>query len=477
MFQPFLIVLMLLPALREAIGEPAARAGLTDRSIALATIGSIALLWLAGHVLVWRCGREIDRTGRAWLAARAERMCIAVRLAIVIAMGVSILTLGWLDVVRGWTGDLIALDELLALAPALLAIALTWWTFAPIDRRFREATLLRDLDSGHTIHAMPTRGEYTWMMSRQAMGLSCVPLLLMLTWRETVSTSLLWAWRWDWVGREALGVLEPVLQLAGAIGLLITLPPLIRRVWDTVPLAPGVLRDELEALCRSHNVRVREILVWRTGGLMLNGAVMGLVPRMRYILLTDALLESLSPAQIQAVMAHEVGHVRLRHMPWMWGACLSVLLLSGGLVDALARGREHWLPPQPWSDLSLAGLSLGLALLVFGWVSRRFEWQADAFAVKHLSGVTWLSPDPRPTTPEAILAMVGALQSVAVLNNIPRERFNWRHGSIAERQRRLRGLQALRTDRFSIDRIARGWKWGVSASLLVGVALAAWSGA
>jgi STE24 endopeptidase len=471
-----LIVLMLLPALREVIGEPSLLTRLSGGQIAMITVGTIAFVWAICQLLVWRCGREIDRTGHAWQAGRADRFCGLARVLIVLAMGLAMLALGWLDIVRGVIGDLIVIDELLALLPALVALVMTWWSFFPIDRRFREASLLRELDRGHTINAMPSRWGYALMMARQTMTLSCVPLLVMLTWREAVSTGLLWAWWWDWVSTELARVLEPALQLGGAIGILVLLPPIIRRVWDTVPLAPGPMRDELEALCRSHDVRVREILVWRTGGLMLNGAVMGLVPRLRYILLTDALLDALGPRQIHAVMAHEVGHVRLRHMPWMWGACLGTLMLTGAGVESFVRWKPEWMPTSPWDELSAGLFSIGLTLLVFGWISRRFEWQADAFAVKHLSGVTWLEPEPRPATPEAIGAMVGALQSVAMLNNIPRERFNWRHGSIADRQRRLRGLQALRTDQFSIDRISRVWKWAIGLGLLASLGLAALAG-
>ena len=39
-----------------------------------------------------------------------------------------------------------------------------------------------------------------------------------------------------------------------------------------------------------NGVRMSRILVWRTGGVMLNGAVVGFVPAARYLLLTDAVI-------------------------------------------------------------------------------------------------------------------------------------------------------------------------------------------
>ncbi|QKK09010.1 MAG: hypothetical protein HND58_13120 [Planctomycetota bacterium] len=91
------------------------------------------------------------------------------------------------------------------------------------------------------------------------------------------------------------------LQLLGVVALLAFLPLALRLLWDTVPLGPGGLRDGLVAMCGRYRVRVRNILVWRTHGAMINGAVVGLLPRLRYIVLTDALLETLSGAQVEAV--------------------------------------------------------------------------------------------------------------------------------------------------------------------------------
>ena len=99
---------------------------------------------------------------------------------------------------------------------------------------------------------------------------------------------------------------------AGLIALLF--PTLLRWTWKTTPLAAGPLRERLEAAARRCRFRAREILVWHTGDMVVNAAVAGFVPGLRYVFLTDALLTRLTPEEIEAVFAHEVGHVRHRHL-------------------------------------------------------------------------------------------------------------------------------------------------------------------
>jgi STE24 endopeptidase len=107
----------------------------------------------------------------------------------------------------------------------------------------------------------------------------------------------------------------------------------------------------------------------------------------------DTLLAKLSPGEVEAVLAHELGHFRRRHvlqrLVLMMGVWLGVLALLG------------WLLPQPafylglgvQPDLSAPNDALALLLVlsvlpVFGFFvtpllsawSRRHEFEADAFA-------------------------------------------------------------------------------------------------
>jgi hypothetical protein len=210
---------------------------------------------------------------------------------------------------------------------------------------------------------------------------------------------------------------------------------------------------------------------------MINAAVMGLIGPLRYVLLTDALLESMDADQVEAVMAHEVAHVRRHHMPWMVVALVAALLVGVMTLNLplLAIGAagvvpQSWVPPM-WLEVVLLVLELAVALAVFGWVSRRFERQADTFAVQHLSGMGRPDLERAATiSPHAAVAMSAALERIAHLNALdPRQR-SWRHGSIAWRQAYLASIIGRPLGDLAIDRVVRRIK--LVAGLVVAAAIA-----
>ena len=73
---------------------------------------------------------------------------------------------------------------------------------------------------------------------------------------------------------------------------------------------------------------------------------------------------------------------------------------------------------------------------------------------------------------EAADSMAGALQSVAILNHIPRHKFTWRHGSIASRQRAIESLVGRQVDALPIDRASRRIKLAALAALALFATLA-----
>ena len=71
---------------------------------------------------------------------------------------------------------------------------------------------------------------------------------------------------------------------------------------------------------------------------MVNACVTGILPRFRYVLLSDALLESLTPLESAAVFGHEIGHVAHRHFlyfAFFFMGSLGVLSLFGDLVSLI----------------------------------------------------------------------------------------------------------------------------------------------
>jgi STE24 endopeptidase len=118
--------------------------------------------------------------------------------------------------------------------------------------------------------------------------------------------------------------------------------------------------------------------------------------RAKRIVFFDTLVERLQPAEIEAVLAHELGHFKLKHiakrLAFSFVASLVFLALLG------------WLAEQPWFYTGLGvtpaldGGNQGVALVLFmlvlpvftfvfapvaSYLSRRHEFEADAFAARH----------------------------------------------------------------------------------------------
>src|SRR6185436_21061634 len=94
-----------------------------------------------------------------------------------------------------------------------------------------------------------------------------------------------------------------------------------------------------ERTCRRIGLRYREILLWHTHGMAINAAVMGFVGPLRYILVSDALLETMDEEEIEAVFGHEAGHVRHYHLQFFMLFVMVTMYITGGLLELLVRTR------------------------------------------------------------------------------------------------------------------------------------------
>ena len=392
--------------------------------------------------------------------------------------GIGVFALGWGGVVQGVLGTRLTREFelpglLLGIFPAVCAWMGLWWSQYPADRALREQNMLPQLEAGLPVHAAPSFRHYFFSNLRLQVLFTVVPVLMIVFVRD-VFAALVPARYWQ----QAPESLDAGSMLVAAALVFVFAPEILRRVLNTQPLEDGPLRRRLEAMCRRYRLGYRDILLWKTHHNMGNAAVMGLLPRMRYILLSDLLLERMTDEQIEAVFAHEVGHVVHRHMAWY--VVFFVILVLAGF------GAEHWLKPPvgatdvgtivpvlpPW--LSAMGLMASF-LIVFGYLSRRFERQADVFAARAMEAArneqlaTVASTQMAPSAPSSYVGSYGAavfasaLQRVATMNNIPItppgrlrgsltrrlsdviERMsdaahNWFHGSILHRMEYLQGL-------------------------------------
>jgi Zn-dependent protease with chaperone function len=299
--------------------------------------------------------------------ARLEKKVVVLWLAAVVVM---LVVAQWPRIVRsnwnlaGWP----LVDELAILLPVIAPLVLVW------------AALYRSASPAAYCRASDGLLRHVWLQVRHQLGLVLVPPLAVVGVYESISTPT-----WGPADLDVgLWFMFPLMAMA-----FVLLPVAVRRMWRTTPLAAGRLRDRLEETCRERRCHVREILIWDTGGTMANAAVVGISRLLRYVLLTDVLVERLNNEQLAAVLRHELAHLRRWHLPLR----MAVLLLP--VVGWLAI-KNVWPEAESMVEswcvaagvrpelVAVFGIPLGLltyVVLVLGWFSRLLEHDADIDAV------------------------------------------------------------------------------------------------
>jgi STE24 endopeptidase len=189
-------------------------------------------------------------------------------------------------------------------------------------------------------------------------------------------------WFWAWV---CLAVFQLVMMVLAPIVIM----PLFNKF---TPLPEGGLRDCLLALGERAAFRARDIQVMdgskrsRHSNAFFTG-----LGRFRKIVLFDTLVQQLDPDELESVLAHEIGHYKKGHIPKMIALSLGGSLPVFYLVAVLAR--EPWfssgfgfgfaagdIVPALLLISLLAGLVTFWLSPVFHLLSRRHEYEADAYA-------------------------------------------------------------------------------------------------
>ena len=451
-----------------------------------------ALLAIVLAMAVW--GRRVGRRG-GLRAGRFLRAVGTARVALLAAFGVGLFYLGWGDVVTAalhrWLPWPTTITEapglILGTLPVLLAWAGLWAAQYPVERAGRERSILARLDQGLPVYHAPGLGRYLAAQVRLGLGFTLAPILLVLLLRDGVRVGL-WA-----TNASPPPWLDGVATFGSVAAVFVLAPELLRRVLATRPLPAGRLRDRLQEVCKRTRLRHRNILLWDTGHAMGNAAVMGVVPQVRYILLSDLLVETMTDRQIEAVFAHEAGHVRHRHMAWYVVFIVGLTLLLAGPGDRLGRAAADVSPAGEWV-VSLG--ALGLGLLGFGLLSRRFERQADVFAARTMQAEAEPGASPTYVGEDGAGLFGSALARVAQVNGIPLVprrtwadgsglRFgywldlladttgNYLHGSLLSRIHWLRGMADDPASTRRFDRKMRRINWALVCLLVIGGACAA----
>jgi Zn-dependent protease with chaperone function len=227
---------------------------------------------------------------------------------------------------------------------------------------------------------------------------------------------------------------EVVLFSIFLAGMVIMGPLLLRVFWNLQSLPAGPDRAVIERICKRLKFKYRDIMLWPIfEGEMLTAGVMGLVSRFRYLMISPSLLNILVPEEIEAVIGHEIGHIRKYHLVYFGLFFLGYLIFlypAFDLVYLLALSSEtfHYLvtisPNRVTTVLSLF-TAVPMVILfiiyfrfIFGYFIRNFERQADLFSLE-------VTGNAQP--------LANSLEKIAYYSGNIRSAPSWHHFSIAER--------------------------------------------
>ena len=268
----------------------------------------------------------------------------------------------------------VALIVAVALLAGALALPLAWYRTFVIEERFgfNRMTLrlwIADLVKGALVGA--------------AFG---VPLVTLVLWLMQKAGAWWWLYAWlVWVAFQTF--------------ILFAYPTLIAPLFNKFePLADAAVKERIERLLARCGFAARGLFVMDGSKRSAHGnAYFTGFGAARRIVLFDTLVGRLAPEEIEAVLAHELGHFKLRHVikraAWLALGSLAVLAVLGWLVG------EPWFyaglgVPGPVPRYAVALVLFMLALPVFTFFatpiaalySRQHEFEADAYAVRHASG-------------------------------------------------------------------------------------------
>ncbi|MFN7537397.1 MAG: M48 family metallopeptidase [Burkholderiales bacterium] len=272
-------------------------------------------------------------------------------------------------------GQLVLLGSVLLIG-GLVDLPFSWYRQFVLEQRFGFNRMslglwLADLCKGLVLGA--------------AIGL---PLAWLVLWLMGQAGSIWWIWAW--------GVVVVFNYL------MIILFPTVIAPWFNKfsPLQNDELKARIEALLKRCGFRSSGVFVMdgskrsSHGNAYFTGFGAG-----KRIVFFDTLIERLLPQEVEAVLAHELGHFKLRHIWKRMALSFALTLAFFALLGWLAN--QVWfytglgvLPSLTQPNDALALILFFFALPVFtfllgplgSWASRRHEFEADAFAAQQTNG-------------------------------------------------------------------------------------------
>ncbi len=273
----------------------------------------------------------------------------------------------------GWLGTDLALLAAVALIAGVVGLPFSYVNTFGIEAKFgfnrtTRALWIADIAKGVAVAAV--------------LGL---PLAALVLWLMRTSGSYWWLWAWlAWIAFQFL-----VLALYPTV-----IAPLFNKF---SPLPEGPARSTIEALLARCGFANKGLFVMDGSRRSSHGnAFFTGFGRAKRIVFFDTLLNRLAPEEIEAVLAHELGHFRLHHVlkRMAWSAALALFFLA--LLAMLASAPWFYeglgvpaSPGRPGVALILFFLALPVFTFMLGPLSslysRRHEFEADAFAARNAS--------------------------------------------------------------------------------------------
>jgi len=270
----------------------------------------------------------------------------------------------------------LALLASFVLVGTLLELPLTWYRTFRLEQRFG----FNRMGLGLWI----TDGLKGLLLG----GLVGLPLAALVLWLMERSGPTWWGWAWGvWLGFNLLAML---------------LYPTLIAPWFNrfTPLDDPSIQQRVEALMARCGFSARGLYVMDGSkrSAHANAYFTGFGPAKRVVFF-DTLLQRLNPAELDAVLAHELGHFKRRHIAQR--LVLMALLSLGGLALLGYLAGQTWFYAGLGVTPPLQGHGSALALILFlsvvplatffispisSLLSRHHEFQADAFAAQHADG-------------------------------------------------------------------------------------------
>jgi STE24 endopeptidase len=215
-----------------------------------------------------------------------------------------------------------------------------------------------------------------------------LPVAALVLWLMQAAGTLWWLWAWGaW--------------MAFNLVLLLLYPTVIAPLFNKFePLADESLKSRVQALMARCGFSAKGLFVMDGSRRSAHGnAYFTGLGAAKRVVFFDTLLAKLTPGEVEAVLAHELGHFKHRHVTQRIVVMFALSLLGFALLG--------WLSSQAWFyaglgvQPNLAAPNDALALLLFmlalpvftffvsplfAQISRRHEFQADAYACAQASG-------------------------------------------------------------------------------------------